>query len=459
MPSHAAAIVLAAGKGTRMRSDLPKVLHRVCGLPMVEHVVRALRGAGVERIVVVVGHGGEAVQTALGGSVEVAWQREQLGTGHAVACAVEALAGFEGPVVVASGDTPLVDAATIRDFLDAHEGSALTVATALLHEPEGYGRIVRDDAGRPRRIVEHKDATSEERAIREVNAGLYAFDAATLFRLLPKLGNANAQGEVYLTDLVALAAEEGLRLGWMTADAGLLTGVNDRWQLAEAEAALRQKILRRHALAGVTLRDPATTYIETDVEIAPDATIEPGCHLSGRTSVGAGAQIGPNAMLKDATVGDGARVRLSVVEESAVGENARVGPFAHLRMGSEIGKDARVGNFVELKKAELGERVAAGHLTYLGDATVGARTNVGAGTITCNYDGFVKHRTSIGQDVFVGSQSTLVAPLVLGDGSMIAAGSVITTDLGPGDAGFGRARQETKEGWAIRFRDRKRATS
>ena len=459
MPSQAAAIVLAAGKGTRMRSDLPKVLHRVCGLPMVEHVVRSLRGAGVDRVVVVVGHGGEAVQAALGASVEYAWQREQLGTGHAVRCAVESLAGFEGTVIVASGDTPLVDAATMAALLKAHDGNALTVATAVLDDPSGYGRIVRDAAGRPQRIVEQKDATPEQRLIRETNAGLYAFDAATLFRLLPELGNDNAQGEYYLTDLVAMIAEEGLTLGTHTADAALLAGVNDRWQLAEVETTLRRTILRRHATNGVTLRDPATTYVEADVEIGLDATLEPGCHLLGRTVVGAGAHLGPNAILRDATVGPNARIRLSVVEESTVGENAKVGPFAHLRMGSRMAKDARVGNFVELKNAEFGERVAAGHLTYLGDVTVGARTNVGAGTITCNYDGFAKHRTTIGADVFVGSQSTLVAPLALGDGSMVAAGSVITADLGPGDAGFGRARQETKEGWAVRFRERKRASS
>ena len=457
--SSQAAIVLAAGKGTRMRSDLPKVLHPVCGLPMVEHVVRALRGAGVGRVIVVVGHGGEAVQAALGGSVEYAWQHEQLGTGHAVRCAAEALAGFEGTIVVASGDTPLVDADTMAGLLGAHEESALTVATAILENPTGYGRIVRDAAGKPVRIVEQKDATPEQRVIHEVNAGLYAFDAATLFRLLPTLKNENAQGEYYLTDLVAMVAADGLTLSAYTADAALLAGVNDRWQLAEVETTLRRTILRRHALNGVTLRDPATTYVEADVEIGPDATLEPGCHLLGRTVIGAGAHLGPNAILKDATVGANARIRLSLVEDSTVGEGAKVGPFAHLRMGSRMAKGARVGNFVELKNAELGERVAAGHLTYLGDTTVGPRTNIGAGTITCNYDGFAKHRTLIGEDVFVGSQSTLVAPLALGDGSMIAAGSVITADLGPGDAGFGRARQETKEGWAIRFRERKKASS
>ncbi len=458
MPSQAAAIVLAAGKGTRMKSDLPKVLHRVCGLPMVEHVVRALRGAGVARIVVVVGHGGEAVQSALGDAVEYAWQREQLGTGHAVRCAADALAGHEGPVVVASGDTPLVDAAAMADLLEAHGDNALTVATAVLDEPTGYGRIVRDAQGKPSRIVEQKDATSEEKAIREVNAGLYAFDAATLFRLLPELRADNAQREYYLTDLVHMAAADGLAVGAHTADAALLQGVNDRWQLAEAEASLRKAILKRHALAGVTLRDPATTYVEADVQIGADATIEPGCHLKGLTTIGAGARIGPNTVLENAQIGENAKVQLSVVDASAVADGAKVGPYAHLRGGSRVGKDARIGNFVELKNAELAERVAAAHLTYLGDASVGARTNVGAGTITCNYDGFAKSRTHIGADVFVGSQSTLVAPVTLGDGSMVAAGSVITQSLAPGDAGFGRARQETKEGWATRFRERKKAS-
>ena len=451
---QAAAIVLAAGKGTRMKSDLPKVLHRVCGLPMVEHVVRALRGAGVERIVVVVGHGGEAVQAVLGGSVEYAWQREQLGTGHAVRCAVAALDGFQGPVVVASGDTPLVDAATMAALLRAHEGSALTVATAVVDDPTGYGRIVRE-GGRFCRIVEQKDATPEQRAINEINSGLYAFDAATLFRLLPRLRNQNSQREYYLTDLVAMAAADGLAVGTQIADANLLSGVNDRWQLAEAEAALRQSILKKHALNGVTLRDPATTYVEADVQIGADATLEPGCHLLGLTTVGPGARIGPNTVLKDAMIGAEAKVQLSVIDGSAVGEGTKVGPYAHLRGNSQVGPNGRIGNFVELKNAELGERVAAAHLTYLGDASVGARTNVGAGTITCNYDGFAKHRTVIGTDVFVGSQSTLVAPLVLGDDSMVAAGSTITSDVPPGGGAFGRARQETKEGWATRWRERK----
>ena len=456
MPSHAAAIVLAAGKGTRMKSDLPKVLHKVCGLPMVEHVVRALRGAGVERVVVVVGHGGEAVQASLGSTVEYVWQREQLGTGHAVRCAAAALDGFDGPVVVAAGDTPLVDAATMAALLEAHGGNAVIVATSVLEDPTGYGRIVRDATGKPCRIVEQKDASPEQRAIREVNSGLYAFDGAALFRLLPRLRNHNAQREYYLTDLVAMAAEDGLPVAAHITDPALLAGVNDRWQLAEAEATLRRTILRRHALNGVTLRDPATTYVEADVQIAPDVTIEPGCHLLGLTTVGARARLGPSAVLRDAQVGDDAKVQLSVVDNSAVGEGAKIGPFAHLRGGSGVGPHGRIGNFVELKNAELGERVAAAHLTYLGDATVGPRTNVGAGTITCNYDGFAKHRTTIGADVFVGSQSTIVAPITIGDGAMLAAGSTITESVPPGAGAFGRARQETKEGWVARWREKRK---
>jgi bifunctional UDP-N-acetylglucosamine pyrophosphorylase/glucosamine-1-phosphate N-acetyltransferase len=455
MPTNAA-IVLAAGKGTRMKSDLPKVLHPICGLPMVAHVVRALWGAGVERIVVVVGHGGEKVQEALGDSVEYAWQREQLGTGHAVRCAVEALNGHEGPIVVASGDTPLVDADAMASLLREHGGRALTVATAILDDPTGYGRIVRDPNGNPARIVEQKDASPEQRSIQEVNAGLYAFDATVLFALLPQLRNANAQNEYYLTDLVQMAATDGLSVGTHTADAALLQGVNDRWQLSEAEAALRKAILKRHAMAGVTLRDPSTTYIEADVQIEPDATIEPGSHLLGSTFVGAGARIGPNAVLRNATVAKDAKVQLSVVEESSVGEGAKVGPYAHLRGRSSVGALSRIGNFVELKNAELGERVAAAHLTYLGDASIGARTNIGAGTITCNYDGFKKSRTTVGADVFVGSHSTLIAPLQIGDGAMLAAGSTITSDVPAGAGAFGRARQETKEEWATKWRQKRK---
>ena len=458
MPTNAA-IVLAAGKGTRMKSDLPKVLHPVCGLPMVAHVVRALRGAGVERIVVVVGHGGEKVQEALGDSVEYAWQREQLGTGHAVRCAVEALKGHEGPVVVASGDTPLVDADAMAALLGAHGDRALTIGTAILDDPTGYGRIVRDPAGKPTRIVEQKDANTEQRSIREINAGLYAFDAAVLFALLPRLRNANAQNEYYLTDLVQMASADGLSVGTYTADAALLQGVNDRWQLSEAEAALRKVILKRHAMAGVTLRDPSTTYIEADVQIEPDATIEPGCHLLGSTSVGAGARIGPNTLLRNATIASEAKVQLSVVEESTVGQGAKVGPYAHLRGRSNVGAGSRIGNFVELKNAELGERVAAAHLTYLGDASIGARTNIGAGTITCNYDGFSKNRTTVGEDVFVGSQSTLIAPIQIGNGAMLAAGSTITSDVPAGAGAFGRARQETKEEWATKWRQKRKVQS
>ncbi|RYG26839.1 bifunctional UDP-N-acetylglucosamine diphosphorylase/glucosamine-1-phosphate N-acetyltransferase GlmU [bacterium] len=455
MPTNAA-IVLAAGKGTRMKSDLPKVLHPVCGLPMVAHVVRALRGAGVERIVVVVGHGGEKVQEALGDSVEYAWQREQLGTGHAVRCAVDALQGHEGPVVIASGDTPLVTQETMAELLQTHGDRALTVATAILDDPTGYGRIVRDATGKPTRIVEQKDASPEQRSIREVNAGLYAFDAQVLFALLPRLRNANAQNEYYLTDLVQMASGDGLAVDAHTADAALLQGVNDRWQLAEAEAELRKAILKRHAMAGVTLRDPSTTYIEADVQIEPDAVIEPGCHLLGSTTIGAGARIGPNSLLRNATIAEGAKVQLSVVEESTVGAGAKVGPYAHLRGRSRVGAECRIGNFVELKNAEIGERAAAAHLTYLGDATIGARSNIGAGTITCNYDGFKKSRTTVGADVFVGSQSTLIAPIQIGDGAMLAAGSTITNDVPAGAGAFGRARQETKEEWATKWREKRK---
>lgn len=459
MPTHAAAIVLAAGKGTRMKSDLPKVLHRVCGLPMVEHVVRALRGAGVERVIVVVGHGGEAVQEALGESVEYAWQREQLGTGHAVRCAASALEGHQGPVVIASGDTPLLDAETVADLLAAHGSCAVTVATSVLDDPKGYGRIVRDASGKTRSIVEEKDANPEQRQIREVNSGTYVFEAAVLLGLLPRLRNANAQNEYYLTDLVAMASADGLGVGTHEAPASVFQGVNDRWQLAEAERVLRGKILRRHALAGVTLRDPSTTYIEADVTIGPDATIEAGCHLTGKTAVAAGARIGPNAVLRDAVVGEGAKVQLSVVDSSEVKAGAKVGPFAHLRGHSVAGENTRIGNFVELKNTTLGERVAAAHLTYLGDSEIGSRTNIGAGTITCNYDGFSKHRTVIGADVFVGSQSTLIAPLIVSDGAMIAAGSTITDDVPSGAGAFGRARQVTKEEWASKWRERRRSQS
>jgi bifunctional UDP-N-acetylglucosamine pyrophosphorylase / glucosamine-1-phosphate N-acetyltransferase len=451
-----AGIILAAGKGTRMKSDLPKGLHAVCGLPMVELIGRAMKSAGIERPIVVVGHGGELLQQALGDSYDYAWQREQHGTGHAAQMAADLIRGHNGPVVIAPGDTPLLSAEVISTLLEAHgeRANKCTMASAIVADPKGYGRVLRDDEGRVRKIVEEKDATPEERAVNEVNAGIYCFDCATLLDILPRLSNANAQGEYYLTDAVEAVADTGQADATVFEDHEILMGVNDRWQLAQADKALRLRILRQHALNGVTLMDPDTIYIGADVSIGPDCLIEPSTMLIGATSIGAGCQIGPFTRIKDSEIGDGCYVYLSHVTHATLREGVKVGPFANLRPDAVLEDSVRIGNFVEVKNSTLAAGSKANHLAYIGDASVGVDTNIGAGTITCNYDGFQKHRTQIGNNVFVGSNSTLVAPVTLADGSMIAAGSVVTRDVPEDALGIGRSRTEVKEEWAAHWRRR-----
>lgn len=424
---------------------------------MVEHVARAMKAAGVHRPIIVIGHRGELVQEALGDDYDYAWQREQLGTGHAALMAGHFLRDFNGPVIVAAGDTPLLQPEVFSELFGAHEaaGAKVTVSTSILADPTGYGRLVRDARGNPERIVEHKDATPEERAIKEINVGLYCFDCRTLFRILPALGNANAQGEYYLTDTIgAIHREAGVMAANVFDDPDVTVGVNDRWQLALADKEMRRRILKRHAINGVTLKHIDTITIEADVTISPDTTIESATILAGRTSIGAGCTIGPYSRINDTSVGDGTTIVASYLDSSTVGNEVWIGPYAHLRAHAIVGDRAKIGNFVELKNTHLGVEVKASHLSYLGDSTVGEGTNIGAGTITCNYDGFRKNRTEIGSEVFVGSHSTLIAPLTIGSGAMIAAGSVVTHDVPDDAAAFGRARQENKEGWAAKRRDR-----
>jgi bifunctional UDP-N-acetylglucosamine pyrophosphorylase/glucosamine-1-phosphate N-acetyltransferase len=440
-----------------MRSELPKCLHEVCGVPMVEHVVRAMKKAGVERPVVVVGHGAELVKRALGDACEYVLQSEQLGTGHAVMSASGELGTHQGPLLVAAGDTPLLSAETLAGLVEAQRGSgaAASLATFILEDPFGYGRVVRED-GRVARIVEEKDCTDDEAAIDEVNAAVYCFDAASLFAELPRLKKDNAQGEYYLTDIIGRFYEAGEGVdGVVFDDESEFIGVNDRWQLAEASWLMRLAILGETAVSGVTIVDPTSTHIGIDVKIAPDAVILPGCVIEGKTEIGAGSQIGPNCWIKDSVIGERCRVFMSHLDGASMGDGSRCGPFSNLRPGAKLGGAVKIGNFVEVKNAELEGGVSVSHLTYVGDARVGEGTNIGAGTITCNYDGFAKHRTEIGKGVFIGSNSTLIAPIKVGDGAFVAAGSVVSKDV-PDDAlAVGRARQENKESWAKQWRKRK----
>jgi bifunctional UDP-N-acetylglucosamine pyrophosphorylase/glucosamine-1-phosphate N-acetyltransferase len=460
MPENSlAGIILAAGKGTRMKSDLPKTLHLVCDVPMVELVGRAFKAAGVERPVVVIGHRGETVQDKLGDSYDYAWQREQLGTGHAAMMGEQVLADYQGPVLIAPGDAPLLDPGYLKSLADVQRetGAELVMATCVMDDPTGYGRLVYDPVGRVEKIVEEKDASPEIRKLKEVCVSVYCFDAATLFRLLKTLKTDNAQGEYYLTDMVAAVYKDGGRtIASQVNDAGMLMGVNDRWQLAQASKILREQVMRRHAMAGVTIVDPDTTYIGLDVEIGVDTVIHPMTCLKGKTRIGTDCVIGPSTTITDSTLGHSVTALMSQINRAEMQSDSRCGPFANLRPGALLRTGAKVGNYVEIKNADIGESVSISHLTYVGDSEVGANTNIGAGTITCNYDGFKKHRTVIGKDAFVGSNSTLVAPVNIGDEAIVAAGSVITGDVPPGALGIGRGRQENKEEWARKWREKKR---
>jgi bifunctional UDP-N-acetylglucosamine pyrophosphorylase / glucosamine-1-phosphate N-acetyltransferase len=460
MAISVAGIILAAGKGTRMKSELPKGLHSVLGLPMVELIGRSMKKAGVAEPVVVIGHGGDLIQAALGDTYRYAWQRQQYGTGHAAMMAADTIKGHVGPVLIVPGDTPLLSAETLKELVVRHAETKAkcTIATAIVDDAKGYGRIVRDKIGRVSGVVEDKDATNEQREIREVNTAVYCFDTHTLLAILPTLSNKNAQGEYYLTDVIkAIYDQAGLVDGLLINEPDILMGVNDRSQLAQAEKALRTKINRFHALNGVTLVDPDSAYIGLDVEIGAETTIEPNTYLQGETKIGQGCHIGPCTKIKNSKLGNGVNVYFSQVVDAEIEDAVKVGPYSNIRPGTVLKKKSKIGNFVEVKKSTIGEGVAVSHLSYIGDASIGDQTNIGAGTITCNYDGFSKHRTTIGSDVFVGSNSTLVAPLTIEDGSMVAAGSVVTHNVPADGLALGRSRQEVKEGWVSRWRKKRQA--
>jgi len=450
-----AVVVLAAGKGTRMKSRLPKVLHPLLGRPLVEYAARAALAAGADRVVVVVGHGAEAVQETLAPlGVATALQAEQLGTAHALECARKELADWEGLVVVTMGDAPLISADTLAGLARAvPAGGGMAMLTFEPDDPAQYGRVVRDAAGRVVRVVEYKDATPAERALREVNSGVYAFDA-DVWDFLKEVDRDNAAGEYYLPDLIGVYQKHGLEVrAFKAADPIELLAVNDRAQLAAVERALLARLRERWMKEGVRMVMPETIYLEPGVELAPDVTLEPGVMLRGETRIGEGAFVGAHSILTDSELAPGAGVRPhSVLEGARLGPGAVAGPFARLRPGAVLEEGAFAGNFVEIKKSRLGPGVKAGHLAYLGDAEVGAGTNVGAGTITANYDGEKKHPTIIGPRAFIGSNSVLIAPVRVGAGATVAAGSAINHDVPEGALAIARGRQRNVEGWAARKR-------
>ncbi len=452
-PGRRCAVVLAAGKSTRFKSETPKLLHRLCGKPLVCHLLDRLTALNVGRIIVVVGHGFESVREELSTyPVDFALQEEQLGTGHATMCAAPALEGQEGSVLVLYGDTPLISKETLcrlyetREKEDADE-VVLTVETP---EPHGYGRIVRDSQGMPARIVEEKDTSDDEKMIREINAGFVCFRISTLLEHLPLLSNSNAAGEYYLTDILALLRERGKKVVTVPALSVLETvGINSREELSRVETLLRAEIASGWMKEGVTILNPATVYIDPDVTIGQDTIIYPGVFIEGKSRIGRHCTIRSGCHLLDAVLEDNVVVdQCSVIRRSSVGGGTTVGPFAHLREYTSVGGNARIGNFVEVKKSTIGEGTKAAHLAYLGDATLGKDVNIGAGAITCNYDGINKNKTVIEDGVFIGSDSQLVAPVTIHSGAYVAAGSTITEDVPPDSLAIARGRQVNKEGWA-----------
>ncbi|MDQ1668889.1 MAG: bifunctional UDP-N-acetylglucosamine pyrophosphorylase / glucosamine-phosphate N-acetyltransferase [Actinomycetota bacterium] len=454
----AAVVVLAAGEGTRMKSSIPKVLHPVGGRSLVHHAVAAAAEVDPEHLVVVVGHGREQVTAHLAEvapKAATAVQEEQLGTGHAVSCALQELPRLTGTVVVTYGDTPLLTGETLRHLVDEHDasGNAVTIITADFDDPTGYGRVLHDADGRILGVVEQKDATAEQRQIREVNSGIYAFEVATLTDALGRLGTDNVQGELYLTDVVGIASSDGKQVGALHIDDTWQTqGINDRVQLADVHHELNRRTVERWMRDGVTVRDPQTTWIDADVTLARDVTLEPNTLLRGATTVAQAALIGPNTELVDTEVGARAEISNTTSYGAVIGPDATVGPYTYLRPGTRLGAHARAGGFVEMKKAVLGEGAKVPHLSYVGDADIGAGANIGAGTIFANYDGVTKSHTAVGEHSFVGSNSVLVAPVEIADGAYVAAGSAITNRVEAGELAVARGKQRNIRGWVARRR-------
>jgi len=443
-------IVLGAGMGTRMKSNLPKVLHQVMGKPMIEHVINSLEAINIEKTVVVTGHKAELIEQALGSRVAYALQAEQLGTAHATMMTHNHLRGLPGITVVTYGDDPLLMPETLASLFAKHEssGAKVTLLTNVVSDPFGLGRIIRDEHGQVLKIVEQKDGTPNELLVTEINTGVACYDNALLFEALEKVDNNNAQGEFYLTDLVEIVKGMGHKVESLVVDnlEGVL-GVNDRAQLARNSRIMQNRINEQHMRNGVTIIDPLTTYIEADVKIEADTVIEPNVHLRGSTVIESGVIIGTNSQLTNARIGAGAQINASIITDSKVGAVTTVGPFAHLRGESVIGAGSRIGNFVETKNATLGEGVKAAHLSYMGDAEIGARVNMSCGSIIANYDGKKKHRTVIGSDAMIGSNVNLIAPVEVGANAYVAAGSTISDDVPSEALAIARSRQENKLGY------------
>lgn len=443
-------VILAAGMGTRMKSKMPKVLHKVCGKPLSKWVIDASEAAGADKVCAVVGHKAETVKEVLGDVCKFALQAEQKGTGHAVMQAIDVIKNSKGEVVILNGDTPLITAETINKAIEYHKnnGNQATVITAILDDATGYGRIVRDNDGSVLKIVEQKDASKEEKKINEVNSGMYVFDAQSLVYALDKITPNNAQGEYYLTDTLEILLSAGKKIGgYAISDNDEIRGINDRVQLNEAEKIMQKRINEYHMRNGVTMRNPESVYIEDGVEIGNDTEICQNVTIKSGTKIGFDCVIGSGSMLDRAVIHDGVDVLSSVILESEVDEGTHVGPFAYIRPNCHVGKEVKVGDFVELKNSNIDDGTKISHLTYIGDSDVGKRVNFGCGTVTCNYDGKKKYRTTIGDDCFVGCNTNFVSPINVGDGVYIAAGSTITEDIPENSLSIARARQVNKEGW------------